>query len=730
MATITTGIQLADNFSAPLMHIVSTVNMTISAMNDMNQSMNAGVNTASLSAARNEIAQATVAAEEFNQTMQQASSPINDNIRRQEQFNQSLQNGASESSNLVSAIKRMVGAYLSIQTAGKILEMSDEITQTTSRLNMMNDGLQSTADLYNMVYVAANDARGSLGGMASVVARFGNNAKDAFSSSAEVVQFANLIQKQMTIAGASTQEAANAELQLSQALGSGVLRGDELNSIFDQAPNLIQNIADYLNVPIGMIKEMAADGELTADIVKNAVFAATDEINANFESMPVTWGQAWTQFQNDAMKAFQPVLQGLNDVVNTDAFENFYADAVNALAVVAGVTLDVMDGMSAAGSFVADNWQIIGPILGVAAAALIAYNVALGAYNGMQIIANVQKAISTAQEYANAKAVLANTAAYSAQTVKTAEATVAQAGFNTMLLACPLTWIVVGIMAAVTALIILANHFSGTGHIAQSTFGAICGGINVVIQYFKNWGLSVADIFIGIWNAGGACATNVEIAFHNAISHVQAFWYNMLSTALTVVSGICSALNKLPFVDFDYSGITGAADNYASKAAAAAGNTKDYASVPAAFSKGVKTYDTYQKGWVKDAYTAGAAWGDGVTSKMKNAISSNATNTPNTNNYPNALASSNVATATAANTADTAKNTAKTANTLSASSEDLKYLRDIADREYVNKFTTAQIKVEMINHNNVNNDMDLDGMAEHLRSKIEEEMNAAAEGEH
>lgn len=730
MATITTGIQLADNFSAPLMHIISSVNMAISSIYDMDQAMNAGVNTASLEAARNEIAQATVAAEEFNQTMQQASSPINDNIRRQEQFNQSLQNGASESSNLVSAIKRMAGAYLSIQTAGKILEMSDEITQTTSRLNMMNDGLQSTADLYNMVYVAANDARGSLGDMASVVARFGNNAKDAFSSSAEVVQFANLVQKQMTIAGASTQEAANAELQLSQALGSGVLRGDELNSIFEQAPNLIQNIADYLDVPIGKIRSMAQDGELSADVVKQAVFAATDEINANFESMPMTWGQMWTVFQNNATMAFQPVLQRLNDLANTDGFQTFATNAINDLAVVAGVVLDIFEGIGSIASFATEHWETIGPILGVAAAALIAYNVALGAYNGMQIIANVQKAISTAQEYANAKAVLANTAAYSAQTVKTAEATVAQAGFNTMLLACPLTWIVVGIMAAVTALIILANHFSGTGHIAQSTFGAICGGINVVIQYFKNWGLSVADIFIGIWNAGGACATNVEIAFHNAISHVQALWYNMLSTALTVVSGICSALNKLPFVDFDYSGITGAADNYASKAAAAAGNTKDYASVPAAFSKGVKTYDTYQKGWVKDAYTAGAAWGDGVTSKMKNAISSNATNTPNTNNYPNALASSNVATATAANTADTAKNTAKTANTLSASSEDLKYLRDIADREYVNKFTTAQIKVEMINHNNVNNDMDLDGMAEHLRSKIEEEMNAAAEGEH
>lgn len=693
MATITTGIQLTDNFSAPLMHIISSVNMAISSIYDMDQAMNAGVNTASLEAARNEIAQATVAAEEFNQTMQQASSPINDNIRSQEQFNQSLQNGASESSNLVSAIKRMAGAYLSIQTAGKILEMSDEITQTTSRLNMMNDGLQSTADLYNMVYVAANDARGSLGDMASVVARFGNNAKDAFSSSAEVVQFANLVQKQMTIAGASTQEAANAELQLSQALGSGVLRGDELNSIFEQAPNLIQNIADYLDVPIGKIRSMAQDGELSADVVKQAVFAATDEINANFESMPMTWGQMWTVFQNNATMAFQPVLQRLNDLANTDGFQTFATNAINDLAVVAGVVLDIFEGIGSVGTFVSDNWQIIGPIVeGVAAA--------LTVYYGWQLLS----------------------------TSATKAAAAAQWIYNAAMNANPAAIVAISIGALIVLIGILANKFTGTGHIAQSVFGMITGGINVVIQYFKNWGLTVADIFIGIWNAGGACATNVEIAFHNAISHVQALWYNMLSTALTVVSGICSALNKLPFVDFDYSGITGAADNYASKAAAAAGNTKDYASVPAAFSKGVKTYDTYQKGWVNDAYTAGAAWGDGVTSKIKNTLSSKATNIPNANNYPNALASNNAA--TASNTADTAKNTAKTANTLSASSEDLKYLRDIADREYVNKFTTAQIKVEMINHNNVNNDMDLDGMAEHLRSKIEEEMNAAAEGEH
>lgn len=716
MASITTGIQLADNFTAPLMNIINSVNLAVTAFGDMGQAMNSDIDTSSLEAAKTQLNQAQIAAQELNQTIQQTYDPIQENVDGQEQFNQSLNRGVNDSNRLANSIKGFIGAYATMQTVKNVLGSSDELVQTMSRLDMMNDGLQSTQDLFNMVYIAANDARGSLSDMASVVARFGNNAKDAFSSNAEVVQFANLIQKQMTIAGASTQEAANAELQLSQALGSGVLRGDELNSIFEQAPNLIQNIADYLNVPIGKIREMASDGELSADVVKAAVFAAADDINSNFESMPMTWGQMWTKFQNDATMAFQPVLQRLNDLANTDEFQTFATNAVNDLAIVAGVTLDIFEGIGSVAGLIGDNWSTIGPIVYGVAAALAIYAAYMGIVNAVELVSNGIKIAACLASYAHA-------AATGTEASATAVATATQYGFNTALLACPLTWIVIAIMAAVAAVIALANHFSGAGHVAQSTFGAICGGVMVVLTFFKNLGLGVANIALGIWNALGACANNIGIAFHNTISSVQSWWYNLLSTVLSVVAGICEALNKLPFVEFDYSGITSAADTYAAKSAEAANSKQEYTSVADAFNSGM---GTYQYASYSDAYASGAAWGDGVTSKVKSTFSSKATSIPSAGDYANALANSQMA----SDVADTSKNTGKAAESLSATSEDLKYLRDIADREYVNRFTTAEIKVSMINNNNVNNNMDLDGVAEHLRAKIEEEMDAAAEGEH
>lgn len=699
----------ADNANAELEQLRMQLNQAIQEQNSLNQAMQ-----------NMDVSAANDAYLRLSQTVGNTERYIRDNVDEQGRFNQEISAGTQQANELTNTIKRAVAAYVSIQTVGKALNISDELVQTTSRLNMMNDGVQTTAELVNMVYAAAQDARGSFSQMADVVARFGNNAKDAFSSSEEVVAFADLIQKQMTIAGASTQEAANAELQLSQALGSGVLRGDELNSIFEQAPNLIQNIADYLDVPIGKIREMAADGELSADVVKAAIFSAADDINSKFNEMPMTWGQMWQSMQNTALIAFQPVLQRLNDLANSEAFQTFIQGAIEAMATLANILLNVFEVAASVGAFIGDNWSIIAPIIyGVIAA--------LGAYLAIMGIVNAITAISAAIDATKA-------AADALAAGQTFLWTVQQYGLNAALAACPITWIIVLIIALIAIIFAVCNAIAKMTGIANSGFGVITGGVNVVIQFFKNLGLTVANIALGIGNAIAALASNMMTAFHNAICNVQSWFYNLLSTALSVIEGICAALNKLPFVEFDYSGISSAADDYAAKASEAAGNKEDYQSISDAFNEGFTTFDAFQDGWASDAFNAGAAWGDGIADKVSNFSLSDVfgqTDIPNVSDYTSGFNDAIANSGVGDSIGNIDDNTGKIKDSLEVSEEDLKYLRDIAEQEAINRFTTAEINVDMSGmQNTVNSGDDIDGFMTKLTDSVNEAVDNMTEGVH
>lgn len=696
----------ADNANAELEQLRMQLNQAIQEQNSLNQAMQ-----------NMDVSAANDAYLRLSQTVGNTERYIRDNVDEQGRFNQEISAGTQQANELTNTIKRAVAAYISIQSVGKALNISDELVQTTSRLNMMNDGVQTTAELVNMVYAAAQDARGSFGQMADVVARFGNNAKDAFSSSEEVVAFADLIQKQMTIAGASTQEAANAELQLSQALGSGVLRGDELNSIFEQAPNLIQNIADYLDVPIGKIREMAADGELSADVVKAAIFSAADDINSKFNEMPMTWGQIWQSMQNTALIAFQPVLQRLNDLANSEAFQTFIQGAIEAMATLANILLNVFEVAASVGAFIGDNWSIIAPIIyGVIAA--------LGAYLAIMGIVNAITAISAAIDATKA-------AADALAAGQTFLWTVQQYGLNAALAACPITWIIVLIIALIAIIFAVCNAIAKMTGIANSGFGVITGGVNVVIQFFKNLGLTVANIALGIGNAIAALASNMMTAFHNAICSVQSWFYNLLSTALSVIEGICSALNKLPFVEFDYSGISSAADDYAAKASEAAGNKEDYQSISDAFNEGFTTFDAFQDGWASDAFNAGAAWGDGIADKVSNFSLSDVfgqTDIPNVGDYTSGFNDAIANSGVGDSIGNIDDNTGKIKDSLDVTEEDLKYLRDIAEQESINRFTTAEVTINQTNNNNVSSDTDLDGFITALDDAMGEAIDEVTNG--
>lgn len=712
MASIQTGIALQDNFTSVMYGIIGSIYDAVQATDDLQATMNQSVSSSPY--------------DEIQADIQQTSNSINEAAQSQNDFNQELQSGSSHADGLLNSVKNLVATYATLKSVESALNTSDELVQTTSRLNMMNDGLQSTQELVNMVYAAAQDARGSFSEMADVVARFGNNAGDAFGSSEEVVAFADLIQKQMTIAGASTQEASNAMLQLSQALGSGVLRGDELNSIFEQAPNLIQSIADYLDVPIGKIREMAADGELSADVVKAAIFASADEINAKFEEMPMTWGQTWQSMKNTALIAFQPVLQRLNDIANSEAFQTFVNGAIEAMATLANIVLNIFDLIGTVGGFIADNWSIISPIIYGVITALAVYAAYLGIVKGIELASAAAKGVLAVAEFIHV-------AALAAQTGATISATAAQLGLNGAMYACPIVWIIMLIIALIAIIFAVCSAIAKLTGVANSGFGVITGGINVVIQFFKNLGLTVANIALGIGNAIAALGSNIMTAFHNAICSVQAWWYDLLSTCLSVIESICAALNKLPFVEFDYSGITSAADEYAAKSAEAAGNKEDYTSISDAFNDGFSTFDTFQDGWAADAFNAGASWGDGVADAVSNFSLSDvfgSTDIPNVSDYTSGFSDAIANAGIGDNLGNIAGDTGAIKDSMDITQEELKYMRDIAERDAIDKYTLAEVHIEQNNTNTINSGDDIDGFMTKLTDSVSEAVDNMTEGVH
>ena len=703
MASISTSIELYDRVSAPINKMLSALGNMCTAFESVETSMDSGFDTSAIEEARRATEQAAL-------EVIQLGNDIEQNQDHQENYNRSVRSGASAMDGLTRKVAGLVATYVSLQTVSKAMDLSDTMTQTTARLDMMNDGLQTTEQLQQMIYQSAQRSRGSYQESADAVAKMGIMAKDAFNSNAELVAFVEQLNKQFTIAGTSQEGVSAAMLQLTQAMSSGVLRGEELNSVFEQAPTIIQSIADYLDVPIGQIREMAAEGQISSEIVKNALLSAAEETDAKFAQMPMTWGQVFTSVKNQALMAFQPVLDKINEIANNPDFQVFASNAVGALSTIAMYLLQIMEFAGMVATFIGENWSIIAPIV-------MGIVTALGLYAGASMVINTINGISAMMESTKAAAQMMATGATLAETA-------AQHGLNAALMACPLTWIILLIIAIIAIIYAVCSAIAKLTGVANSGFGVITGGINVVIQFFKNLGLSVANIALGIGNAIAALGSNMMTAFNNAICSIQSWFWGLLSTAMSVVEGICAALNKLPFVEFDYSGISAKADEYAAKAAEAEGNKQDYKSIGDAFNEGMSTFDTFQDGWASDAFSAGAAWGDGVADSVSGAFSMDSFE------IPEYEASTYDASQIPANIADTAGNTGSMADSMDITSEDLKYLRDIAEQEAINRFTTAEITIEQTNHNTVSGKMDLDGVVDGLTGAVNEAADIIAEGVH
>ena len=639
---------------------------------------------------------------------------IRDNVDEQGRLNREIEHGTHEANELMRMIGGVIAAYATVQTFSSALSLSDTLASTTARLNMMNDGLQTTQELQNMIYLSAERSRGAYQATADAVSKLGLMAGDAFDSSAEIVAFMEQVNKQFRIAGTEAAGIDAAMLQLTQAMGSGILRGEEYNSILEQAPNIIQTIADYLEVPKGQLKDMAAEGKITADIVKAAMFAAADETNEKFESMPMTFEQVWASFENTALMALQPVLEELNGVANSDDFKQMVDNAANAISMLAAIAvpviehiansqalwdfagsiidvlslvgvaaLEIFDLLVAGAQLVGDNWSWLSPVILGVAGALAVYGAYLAVTKGLELA-------SAAAKGAMAVAEFIHVAALAAQTGATISATAAQMGLNGAMYACPIVWIIVLIIALIAlfyAAVAAVNKFAGT---SVSATGIICGVFMAAAAFIGNLFVTlinfVIDIFVVLWNF---TASAIDTIFGSNRAGAVSGWRDSLGGWVDKTFGHGEEImakmdaSSLHLGQFDYGA----------------------------------------------AWDAGYSFGEGIDESISNFDPSSlfgTTDIPSADDYAGALTAGGIG----SGVDDIAGNTGAMADAMDITGEELKYLRDIAEQEAINRFTTAEISIEQTNHNTIKNGMELDGIMSGMADMVNEAIDISTEGVH
>lgn len=645
MASVKTAIQLYDGMTPGLKSITNALNMTISSFEALQTASSNAVDTSSIQAARAELNKAEIAFDEIEQEIRQAN-------QAQQQFNNDIRNGQGAADGLLRKIKSMAATVGLAFSAKKIIDLADSMTATTARLDLMNDGLQTTEQLQRMILQSANASRGAYQTTADAVAKMGILAKDAFSSNAEVIAFVEQLNKQFAISETSAQGIDAAMLQLTQAMGQGVLRGEELNSVFEQAPTIIQSIADYLDVPIGQIRNLAQEGLITSDVVKNAMFAAADETNARFEQMPMTFGQVTTIIGNTLLQTFEPVIQTI--------------------------------GKGA--QWIYDNWSTLEPIFwGLTAA--------VGAYAAITAIQTAVTWLSVAANRALIATMLSN----------------------------PIMWIALAIGVLIGMIYKWVQSVGGL----EIAWKIAMNGILTAWDWVKIGFFTGVYWILDLWDKLKLGIMTAVVGIQNFMGDMKAgvlgILQSMVNGAIGIINNFINLLNKIPGVSIDAIqevtfGTTAKMENEAAKRAREA----DLQNFKNNIEAGMVARDAALSQMKYDAITA-TAQRQAEINAMRAETAAKEANTGFSFNYDNMMN----------NIADIEANTAAMRDSMEINEEELKYMRDLAERETINRFTTAEINIDLGGvTNHVSQNTDLDGIVNYLEEKLYETMQVAAEGVH
>lgn len=707
MATIRTAIQLQDRFTPVIRNMSNALNMTLSSFEALQRTSHNAVDTASIQAARQSLASVEVGINEIEQGIREASG-------QQQQFNNTVRGGGSAIDSMARKIKSMVGAYVGIRSLGAGIQATDTYVSNGARLDLINDGLQTQEELQDKIYQAAQRSRGEYNAMVNTVAKLGLLAGDAFKSNNELVAFTELMNKSFKISGASTQESTNAMYQLTQAMASGRLQGDEYRSIIENAPMLANAIADYCGVSRGELKELASDGAISADIIKAAVFSTADDIEGKFATLPMTFSDVWTSIKNTAVQQFSGLMQKVNVFLNSNTGRNMVngiSSAIGTLAIVLGVVLEMVMGVS---TFFSDNWLTIEPIIWGIVGAFVVYNSVLAIYN-------MYKSIATGLEAYHAAKVALASGATLAQAAATTTATGAQVGFNTALLACPITWIIAAIILVIVCIYAVIGAINSMAGTSISATGIIIGAFGVASAAIVNILLGVVNFIIGIgielYNLIATFANFFATIFNNPAAAIIDLFAGVFDFICGIVESAAGMIDTILGTD-----MSGTIAGFRQKISTAVDDIVGDSRVEVL--QKVKQEDFKLEGLdYKEYWNAGYQTGEFVDDKLGSVFKM-----PNMNDLNNNMPDYS---SMGQNIDNIAGDTGKMSDSLDTSEEDLKYLRDIAEREAINRFTTAEIKVDMGGvSNTINNMQDLDGIADYLAIKVEEQMQIAAEGVH
>lgn len=723
----------------------------------------------------------------------------------QNKFNQSAARGLSGSSKLYNLVRNLGAGYTGYQAFTGVLNTADQLTTATARIKLMNTEMENTGVLQEKIYQAAMRSRVSYLDMANVVSKLKMRVGDTFKTNDEAISFMETLNKMYHVAGASAEEIRSVNLQLAQAMGANVLRGDEFRSVMEGAPIVLDAIADYLGISAGKVKELAYDGKITADIMKNAMYKAADDVNKKFKELPITWSQVWTMIKNFSLKVFTPIFTAISKITQSKRFIHFANTVGNAMSKLAkavktvfgdiekavvvvydafannwGKITPLMNAASWAlkqmysvlkwvadfawkvGSWLVDKWSFIRPIMLGAAAALVVFKGAVigawiaskalaiwtGICNGLAVAMAFLKGIAAAATVVFTKATWAEIAA--------------QWGLNAAMYACPLTWIILLIIAVIVVIYLAVaaiNHFAGTSY---SATGFIAG-------CFTTLGAWVWNNVAFMWNTFASFAEFLVNVFTNPIYSVKKLFVDLATNiidctiamtegcdefATNFVNAILSAINvvldgwnwlvdKLGFVG-EKMGL-GKATHFEARTSITSDLKNAKASLNALVADKPANYWDASKMEFKnvgEAYTKGYDWGKGIADKVGGVFDGDSYDYKNElkgiedilngktpahanqlNDIGKALSGTTPNTGTTPGVDNSplnkiSKDTGKISDTLDSNNDLLKYMRMSAEREAINRYQLTDLKVEMTNNNKIGSKVDADGLMMGIAKQI------------